>query len=308
MALLKNLADVSREEQVKFIESFDHFLADMDGVIWVTYNPLPGAIECMENLKKLGKKVRYATNNPLISAETIWKRLHGTGFGAQLDDLTSPVLAIVSYLKHVNFNRKAFVLGTKELKEEIRKAQFDVAEDPPQEIEETITTILKHIQDDESIGAVIMGWDVNLTFIKLQKMLTFLRRKDCLFLVLAGDREAPIGPLGPLIANQHILQLVKDFTGREAVLVGKPSQYYVDFVNEKFGITDPKRAVFVGDQINQDMKLANIGGYQKLLVLTGIAGKEDINNWQYPEEYKPEYYVESLNVFNNILKSLENPN
>nr|XP_023024833.1 pyridoxal phosphate phosphatase-like [Leptinotarsa decemlineata] len=99
--------------------------------------------------------------------------------------------------------------------------------------------------------------------------------------------------------------MVSDFSGREPTFIGKPSAYFAQFVNQKFDIVDPKRALFIGDQIDPDMKFGSTGGYQKLLVLSGIAKIEDIKNWKHPEEYKPEYYIESLDVLNDILKSIK---
>lgn len=45
-------------------------------------------------------------------------------------------------------------------------------------------------------------------------------------------------------------------------------------------------------------------GFQKLLVLSGTSKLPDIEDWKHPEEYKPQYYVESLDVLDNILKNI----
>lgn len=52
------------------------------------------------------------------------------------------------------------------------------------------------------------------------------------------------------------------------------------------------------------MALAAAAGYQKLLVLTGITKPEEIENWTYPEDLTPQYYIKSIEAFKNILKNI----
>lgn len=52
--------------------------------------------------------------------------------------------------------------------------------------------LLENIEDDENIGAFIFEYDVNLNLHKIQKALTYLKRKDCLYLIGSGDKVAPI--------------------------------------------------------------------------------------------------------------------
>ncbi|XP_074036974.1 glycerol-3-phosphate phosphatase isoform X2 [Leptinotarsa decemlineata] len=257
----------------------------------------------MNLLKQRGKIIPYATNNPLVNVVDLWKKLVREGFNAEIADVVNPILSVISYLKSINFNKKLYVVGAEKLKEELRKENFKLASDPPEVIEESISVAFQHISDDADIGAVIFSLDLSMTFIKLQKVLTYLKRKDCLFITTASDKEVPIGPMGPIIGTRHFIEMVSDFSGREVTFIGKPSAYFAQFINKKFDIVDPKRALFIGDQIDPDMKFGFTGGYQKLLVLIGISKIEDIKNWKHPEEYKPEYYIDSLEVLNNILKS-----
>nr|QYV43147.1 phosphoglycolate phosphatase 1 [Colaphellus bowringi] len=305
MKSLKNLAEVCQEEQYRFISSFDHVLTDMDGVIWLAYKPIPGAAECIASLKLHGKRINYVTNNGVSSVNSICRSLKRSGFNAEEEDIANPILSAISYLKKINFRGEIFAVGSQQFKDELWAADFQLASDPPQDIEESVHSLLENIADNDNVMAVIFNYDVNLTFIKLQKMLTYLKRKECLFIVAANDKVTPIGPLGPLIGNQYFLNAIQNISGRDPFYVAKPSEHYVQFVNEKFHITDPKRVLFIGDSIVEDMSTADIGGYQKLLVLTGSAKLEDINNWKYPTEYQPEYYVESLKVFNEILETVQ---
>lgn len=55
------------------------------------------------------------------------------------------------------------------------------------------------------------------------------------------------------------------------------------------------------------MGFGSICGYMKLLVLSGLSQKEDLENWKYPEEFKPDFYADSLKViFDLILRAYGN--
>lgn len=92
-------------------------------------------------------------------------------------------------------------------------------------------------------------------------------------------------------------------TGVEPLKFAKPSPLLADFIKDKFTIKDPKRVLFVGDMLNQDMGFANAGGFQKLLVLTGDVQKETLQNWDRPEVLKPDYYLDS---FPSIIDVIDN--
>lgn len=55
------------------------------------------------------------------------------------------------------------------------------------------------------MGAVILDFDLNLTRIKIQKALTYLKRKDCLFITGACDGILPLGHnIGPIMGNYFL--------------------------------------------------------------------------------------------------------
>ncbi|KAG5877030.1 hypothetical protein JTB14_005252 [Gonioctena quinquepunctata] len=302
---LKNLANICRAEQDRFIRSFDHVLTDMDGVIWEAYKPIPGALECINYLKLLGKKVNFVTNNGTVSVATLSERLKLIGLDVETCDIANPNLSAISYLKKLNFQGDIFAVGTQPFRDELLAADFKLTSNPPQEISDSPLILLENIKDDQNVKAVVYNHDFNLTILKLQKILTYLKREDCLFITAATDKEVHIGKPGPMIGCGHFLDLLTSMSGRQPVIVAKPSIPYVEVINGRFEITDPKRVLFMGDSILEDMGTAFKGGYQKLLVLSGSAKMGDIECWKRPVEYQPDYFIESLAVFNDILKSLQ---
>jgi ribonucleotide monophosphatase NagD (HAD superfamily) len=49
------------------------------------------------------------------------------------------------------------------------------------------------------------------------------------------------------------------------------------------------------------MGFATKCGYKKLLVLSGVTGKEALEKWTFPEEYKPDYYVDSWKTVHDLI-------
>ena len=45
-------------------DRFDGFLVDLDGVVWIGREPVPGSPEALQALLAAGKPVVFVTNNP----------------------------------------------------------------------------------------------------------------------------------------------------------------------------------------------------------------------------------------------------
>ncbi|KAJ8964029.1 hypothetical protein NQ314_005169 [Rhamnusium bicolor] len=242
---MKNLAEVPTSEQLEFLNSFDHALCDLDGVLWIHYRPLSGAAACINSLKQRGKQVHYVSNNSTVPIELVKDRMKDIGLDTDINDII-----------------ELYVIGLGTIKDTLKKAGFLIA-DGPQQIQESISSVVDNINDNENIGGVLLELDININFIKLQKAVTYLKRKDCIFIASAADAQLPNGQNGYLI----------DLTGREPHQIAKPSLNYNEFIVERFKITDPVRVLFIGDSVKEDLNFATKCGYQKLLVLSGITKK-----------------------------------
>ncbi|CAG9856662.1 unnamed protein product [Phyllotreta striolata] len=300
---VKNLAGASTADQTEFFNSFDRVLSDIDGVLWVGFVPIEDAQSCLENLKKAGKPVQLVTNYAFTPAVTTHERLIENQFDFELEDIANPQMATVDYLREANFQGKIYAVASSFYKNELRREGFEVVEDPPQLIDESLGVLVQNIQDDEDVRAVVCDFDVNTTFLKIQKAITYLKRPDCLFITGGADKFLPVGKIGPLLGNYFTYQGMTEATGKKPLSLAKPSKGYMRFVTKKFKVQDPSRVLFIGDMINEDMGFAAAAGFKKLLVLSGNSSLEDLKNWNHPEEYKPDYYVESLTELNKIIKT-----
>ena len=68
------------------IESVDNFLFDCDGVIWNWPHAIEGSVECVNKLKKLGKRCFFVTNNNSKTRKMVIDMLNKVGINNVTED------------------------------------------------------------------------------------------------------------------------------------------------------------------------------------------------------------------------------
>ena len=66
-------------------DQFDGFLVDLDGVVWVGREMVPGSAEALWALLERGKEIVFVTNNPGRPAADYAERLRGAGVPVEPD-------------------------------------------------------------------------------------------------------------------------------------------------------------------------------------------------------------------------------
>lgn len=66
----------------------------------------------------------------------------------------------------------------------------------------------------------------------------------------------------------------------------------------------PQPKTLIRCRISEDMVFAAQCTYQKLLVLSGLSTMSDLEKWAFPEEYKPDFYVESLKTVHELIEKV----
>ncbi len=73
-------------------------LLDIDGVIYVGDQLLPGALDAMARLRSSGLPIRFITNTTLTPRSEIFQRLSGMGVELSIDELLTPAAAACDWL------------------------------------------------------------------------------------------------------------------------------------------------------------------------------------------------------------------
>src|SRR5690242_14723682 len=62
-------------------------LLDVDGVLHVSGEPIPGAVDAVRRLRSDGHRLRFVTNSTVMSRAQLAEMMRGLGFGVDDDEL-----------------------------------------------------------------------------------------------------------------------------------------------------------------------------------------------------------------------------
>src|SRR5215471_1096937 len=104
----------------------DGLIIDLDGVVWLGGDPIPGAAEAIAAVRGDGTRVLFVTNEPRRSRCALAERLTEIGIPATIADVitSAAVAARVAGSLPCLANRRALVVGPPALHDEIKGAGF----------------------------------------------------------------------------------------------------------------------------------------------------------------------------------------
>ncbi|XP_055844841.1 uncharacterized protein LOC129911159 [Episyrphus balteatus] len=287
------ILDLNAEERKEFLKSFDIVLSDCDGVIWLLAGPIPGAGNIINLFLQAGKKYKLISNNSMRSDDEYLDLLGKMGVqDIGNNDIVHPVKTITRYLQKHKPGQLVYSMGCDVFNDHLRKSGIEV-----QTLESrndwTFSLLSKSLKPVEPVGAVIFDLSLNLSYAALVHAQQHLKNNpNTDFIVGATDENAPVTKDLVVIGPSGFIQLLKENTGKDPIVLGKPGPLLGKFLKEHFEIKDPKRAIFFGDALEQDIKFGNACGFQTLLMLSGATTKEQM--LALPEEHKPDYYANNI--------------
>ncbi|KAJ5390935.1 4-nitrophenylphosphatase [Penicillium cataractarum] len=268
----------------EFLDKFDVFLFDCDGVLWSGDHCFPGTVETLELLRKNGKQVVFVTNNSTKSRADYRKKLEGLGIPSTVEEIFSSSYSSSIYISRIlqlpENKRKVYVIGESGIEQELRSENVpfiggtdpayrrDIEPEDYKRVAAGDTSLL-----DPEVGVVLVGLDFHLNYLKLALAYHYVKR-GAIFLATNIDSTLPnSGTLFPGAGSMSAPLIM--MLGQDPVALGKPSQAMMDAIEGKFKF-DRSRACMVGDRANTDIRFGlegNLGG--TLGVLTGVSSKED---------------------------------
>lgn len=224
-------------------DRFDVFLFDLDGVIYLGREPLPGARETLSRLRSDGKTIRFLTNDPRPTRAQVARRLADMRVGARPEEVVTSGWATASYLREESVG-SAYVLGSRGLASEIVAAGVEVVDEGP-------------------CDAVVVGSDEHVSYSHIRRA-SRLIFDGSRFVATNADSSFP-SPKGPLPGTGAIVEAIKVVTGEEPVVVGKPYPPMFDMALMDLGVSRD-RIVMVGDTPASDIVGAHLAGITGVLV------------------------------------------
>ena len=226
------------------------FLFDMDGTLWLGDQLFTFTKELLATIRAQGKRFLYMTNNSSRSVYDHMKKLHRLGItDATEDDFITSSQVTATYLLKNFPGKKMYVCGTASLKKELADAGIWVTDTYAEDIE-----------------VVVMGFDTELSFQKLEDLSRLLTR-DLPYIATNPDYVCPT-EFGSVPDCGSVADMIFNSTGKRPLFIGKPSPLMVETAMEQQGIGADKTIV-VGDRCYTDIACGVRAGVTALLVMSG---------------------------------------
>ena len=222
----------------------DAVLLDLDGVLYVEDEPVPGARATVSAFRAAGLPVRFVTNTTVLPRRRILERLQRLGFAAAPEELATPAALAVRVCLDRGYDRVALVMN-----DEVRE---DFAE-------------LHEVDHDAQ--AVIVG-DLGPAFGYAPLNRAFRLLMNGADLIALQKNRFWLTPDGLSLDVGPFVAALEYASGREAVIVGKPAPAFFETVLATLNVP-PERAAMVGDDVESDVGGALTAGLAGILVRTG---------------------------------------
>ena len=256
------------------------YLFDMDGTLYLGNRLYDFTVELLSEIRRTGGKYLFMTNNSSKSVEDYVKKLAAFGIEATREDFMTSSQATAFYLKQNHPGKTLYVCGTRSLIKELEGEGF------------TVTT------DLDKVECIVMGFDTELTFQKLHDVsYLLLTRPELPYIATNPDLVCPT-EFGSVPDCGSVCIGIKNATGKEPIVIGKPSPLMPQLAMEKLGYK-PEETAVVGDRIYTDVKSGINAGCTGILVLSGESTLQTLAE----SDVKPHLVLESAG---EILAELRN--
>jgi HAD superfamily hydrolase (TIGR01458 family) len=226
------------------LSRLDALLVDLDGVLYVEDEPVEGAAEAVGKLRDAGLALRFVTNTTARSHTQTLEKLQRLGFEVEDDELVTPAALARRHCLDAGHDKVALIMN------ENVKEDFDG-------LEET----------EDSPDAVIMG-DLGERFGFEILNRAFRMVMDGAELVALQKNRFWLTADGLSLDAGPFVAAIEYASGREALVVGKPSEAFFRLVLEGAGAS-AEDAGIVGDDVETDVAGAMNAGLAGVLVRTG---------------------------------------
>ena len=256
-------------------------LCDLDGVIWLSHEPIAGSVEAIAALRSAGHRVLFVTNNSYAKVAQQEETLASLGIPAVGDVLTSSGAA-VTLLKP---GQRVLVAGGPGVVEAVESVGAIVAgrTDDGSSPEAQLVT-------DSAIDAVIVGFHKTFNFESMRRASAAVRAGA----ILIGTNDDATYPTstGVIPGGGSILAAIATASGVVPIIAGKPFAPMGELVRRALNTHDLSSCWMVGDRYSTDGAFAKTIGAKFALVSSGVVDRAGAEKLQH--EHKFEIVVDDL--------------
>jgi NagD protein len=255
------------EQILKNIKEKAGFIIDMDGVIYHGNKLLPGVTDFLKWLEESGKKYLFLTNSSERTPKELHEKLKRLGINVGEEHFYTSGLATASFLSSQKPNGSAYIIGDAGLIHALYSVGYTV----------------NNVNPDY----VVVGETHSYNFEKIEIALNLVM-KGAKLIGTNSDVSGPI-EVGITPSTKALIAPIEIASGKKAYYVGKPNPLMMRIALKRIGVKR-EDAIVIGDRMDTDIRCGLESEIDTLLVLSGITGKNEIDN--YP--FRPHYVLNGI--------------
>ena len=265
-------SSAGEREIKKEYQLFDGFIIDIEGVLIKGETVIPGSLETIDTLNRLKKKLIYLSNISDQIREEVSEKLIKLGFLIDTNQIITSAYAAVLFLKKTYSHIKnVFLLGTNSFGHELTTNGFN---------------IVSHHKDAQ---AVVVGLDFELNYLKMCEAAKAIKNGS--LFIASNLAKIKLTSDSYIIGPGFTVKGLEYVTGKEAVLVGKPSRFMFSLALDEMDLA-PNRVLTIGDKLGQDIYGGHAVGTDTCLVLSGATKRSE--SLIKSKKYKPNFIIEDI--------------
>ncbi|WP_406471380.1 HAD-IIA family hydrolase [Streptomyces sp. NBC_01615] len=242
------------------MESVRAVLIDIDGVLTVSWEPLPGAVEALRRIRASGLGVALVTNTTSRTRASIAATLAGAGFPVDAEDILTAPAVTAAYLAERHPGARCTLLNSGDIAEDLAGVTLlDDADTDTATGTDTDTDTVPDVVVVGGAGPEFRYAALNRAFGHLQRGARLVAMHRNLY--WRTDRGLQLDSGAFLLGLERAART-------EAEITGKPAPAFFETALARLGV-GPGEALMVGDDIESDVLAAQRTGITGVLVKTG---------------------------------------
>lgn len=233
-------------------------LIDMDGVIYGGDTLIPGADKFIATLLKKDIPFTFMTNNSQRTRLEVTRKLKRLGIEVGEEHVYTSAMATGKFLGDQGPGGTAFVLGEGGLLTSLHENGITLVDTDPE--------------------FVVLGEGRNFTLESVQRAVDMILG-GAKFIATNRD-PSPKKPGWNNLGIAATTAMIEEASGRKAFVTGKPSPVMMRSARKYLGLETAETTV-IGDTMETDIQGGVQMGYKTILVLSGIAQKEQLTHYAF---------------------------
>lgn len=239
---------------VPLTDAYDLAMLDLDGVVYIGGEAVPGAASAIGHARGAGMRVAFITNNASRPPEVVAEHLVELGVDAAVDDVVTSAQAAARVAREAwGAGARVVCLGAAGLESALVDAE-----------------LVPVRATDDAVG-VVTGYGPDVAWRAIMR--TAVRVRDGLPWIASNTDLTIPTAFGTAPGHGVLVEMMSRFTGVTPVVAGKPARPLLDETVRRVGGVRP---LMVGDRLDTDIEGARNAGLDSLLVLTGVTGLPEL--------------------------------